>query len=509
MRAIVIGAVLSALLLSPPVARSDQPANPPDIAGLIQRLASAKFQDRERADRDLRRIGEPALKQLKEASQSKDIEVRERAVAAIRSIEQKIENDKLLAAPKLRLEYKNTPLDQAIADLVKKTGLKYQLDAKSSKDPKQAITLDTGDVPYWEAVEKFLAATGLMEVPPPVQANPQQGQLYFEQQQMRAFRGRGFGRGAPAQPAVELAIKLAEAKTTLPASTSTLIRVKALPKETQTSGVVKGSNQIILNLEVTPAPALAWQGVVNVDVRRVIDDRGVALAQSHTYNPVDGASNTIWADGMPIQVFQGGGQGIIIQGNVQIWTSDYSGPAAAPVNPRHVPIALLAKDVSSKVLKELQGVITAQVLTPPEPIVVIDNILKASAKDAVQKGEYHLQIEERTENNGTVQLRFRVRAPVQNNFMAFQGGRGVGVFQADGFGQMGQFQIQIQDASGTRLNVNNMQLMEQSFDGMTQTSLYSVAFPRKGSGEPAKLAVVGRRMATVDVPFSLKDVPMP
>jgi hypothetical protein len=42
-------------------------------------------------------------------------------------------------------------------------------------------------------------------------------------------------------------------------------------------------------------------------------------------------------------------------------------------------------------------------------------------------------------------------------------------------------QIQIQDKAGMQLNVNNMQLMERSFDGLTQTSLY-MTIPKKGIG---------------------------
>lgn len=506
MRTILIGTLVLALGTSI-VVSADEPAKPEQIAGLIRALSSSKFTDREKADRELRKIGEPALKQLKEAAQSRDYEVRERAFATIQFIQQKLENDKLLLAPKLRLQFEKTPLQDAIADLAKKTGIKFQLDPKATKDPKQPLTLDTGDVAYWEAVEKFLAATGLTEVAPPAPANVQ-GNQYYELQP-RQFRGGGLGRARPPQQAVDTVVKLVESKSSLSAATSTLIRVKALPKEAVGSGVVKGSNQLILHLEVTPAPALLWQGVVNVDVRKVVDDRGVLLAQSHTHNPLDGTNNIVWMDG--IQIIQQGQAQIIIQGgqgNVQIWnTGEVPMQPNAP-NPRHVPIALLAKDSNSKVLKEVEGTITAEVLTGPEPIVTLDNILKAATKVAVQKGEYQIEVVDRSETTNQVRLRFRVRLPVRNDFIAFQG-RGARLAQADGVGFGGQTQIQLQDASGKLLNTPAMQLMEQSFDGMTQTSLYSLTISKKANPEPAKLAVIGRRLATVEVPFALKNVPLP
>ena len=350
MRTILIGTLVLALG-TPIAALADESSKPDPIAGLIRALSSSKFTDREKADRELRRIGEPALKQLKEAAQSGDYEVRERAFAAIQVIQQRLENDKLLLAPKLRLQYDKTPLQDAIADLTKKTGIKYQLDPQGSKDPKQPLTLDTGEVAYWEAVEKFLAAAGLTEVVPTPPANAQ-GSQYYEFQARVQLRGGGLGRYRPPQQAVDTVVKLVESKSSLSAATSTLIRVKALPNEAVGSTVVKGSNQLMLHVEVTPAPSLLWQGVVNVDIRKVVDDRGIVLAQSHTNNPLDGANNTVWMNG--IQVIQQGQVQIVIQGGVgnEVWTTGgLPGPGQAP-NPRHVPIALLAKDSNVKTLKE-------------------------------------------------------------------------------------------------------------------------------------------------------------
>jgi hypothetical protein len=512
MRTFVVGATLLTLFIAPRAQGADERSNAEPVAGLIRALSSSKYTERDKAARELRRIGEPALKQLKDAALSTDIEVRERALATIQVIEQKIENDKLLLAPKLHLKYDKTPLQEAVADLARKTGLKYQLDPKSAKDPKQPINLDTGEVPYWEAIERFLVATGLTEVAPPAPAN-NQGQLYYDLQP-RQFRGglrRGGGGSQPPQPQVETAIKLIDAKTTLSAATATLIRVKALPTDAVGSGVVKGSNHLMLQLEVTPAPALTWQGVVNVDVRKVVDERGVALVQSHTHNPLGGAENTIWMDG-GIQIIQQGQAQIIIQGgggNVQIWNTGDVPNQPSATNPRHVPVALLARDSTTKVLKELEGVITAEVLTPPQPVVTLDNLLKVKSKDMAQKGDYQLEVVDRTETGDQIRLRVRVRMPVRNDFLAFNG-RAVRFAPANDWSyQPGQNQVQLQDASGKPISNVSMQLMEQSFDGITQTSLYSFTISRKANPEPAQFVVVGRRVATVEIPFALKNVPLP
>jgi hypothetical protein len=170
-------------------------------------------------------------------------------------------------------------------------------------------------------------------------------------------------------------------------------------------------------------------------------------------------------------------------------------------------VALLAKESTSKTLKELEGVITAEVLTPPEPILSLDNLLKVATKEAIRKGEYQLEVVERTETTDQVHLRIRVQMPVRNDFLAFQG-RGGRLVQSDGFGGA-QAQLQLQDATGKVIGNNTMQVMEQSFDGITQTTVYSFTFGKKANPQPAKFVVIGRRLATVEVPFALKNVPLP
>jgi hypothetical protein len=170
-------------------------------------------------------------------------------------------------------------------------------------------------------------------------------------------------------------------------------------------------------------------------------------------------------------------------------------------------VALLTKESNAKTLKELEGVITAEVLTPPEPILTIDNIMKAATGESARKGEYQFEVVDRSESNGQIRLRIRVQMPIRNDFVAFQG-RGGLVIQGDGIGG-GQAQIQLRDASGKAISTTSMQLMEQSFDGITQTSLYSFAISKKASPAPASFAVVGRRLATVEVPFALKNVLLP
>src|SRR5262249_11454573 len=132
------------------------------IATNIQNLGHPRFTVREQAARNLVQQGEPALKALKPALASPDEEIRQRAALIIKAIETRMQNAAILRAPNLRLQYENKPLDEVVADLSKKTGLAFVVDPKVA-NAKRPITIDTGEVAFWEAVEKVLVAGGLVE----------------------------------------------------------------------------------------------------------------------------------------------------------------------------------------------------------------------------------------------------------------------------------------------------------------------------------------------------------
>jgi hypothetical protein len=60
------------------------------IAELVEKLGSDRFEERESASRELQKIGEPTLPALRNATQSKDREVRVRAEQLVRALDEKI-----------------------------------------------------------------------------------------------------------------------------------------------------------------------------------------------------------------------------------------------------------------------------------------------------------------------------------------------------------------------------------------------------------------------------------
>jgi len=499
----ILWALASAFLFAAPVF-ADEKAPPEQIRLSIQNLGNPRFAVREQAARDLIRAGEPALAELKAAVASKDEEVRLRAENIVRIIQARAENETMIRAPKLRVKFEAKPLDEAIADVNRQTGLTFALDQSALANAKQPVTVDTGDVPYWEAVERFLAAAGLVENPAPVApALPNQ-----QYQQLRARRRIN---GGPADPRI-LLIKCMSPPA---AATATLVRVKALPSSVAGSSVTKGTNEINFVLDVTPSPALTWTGLADIEVSRAVDERDVVLEQSHLRSSGGAADSIYLNNNMQAQVF--GGQVVFIQGGGRVIVNggDYEQVTSllAPGNPRHVRVTLLGKTHASKTLKELSGVVTANVMTPPLTLLTVDNLLTASTKEPIRAGNYQIQITERKSEKSYLQLRFRLTTSFRDNGIrsgfANPNMNGM-IIDSDEILNNPQSHIVFQDSSGNIINNVAVNPTDQSFDGENQITDYVAVIPVRGTTTSAvKLVLNGRKSLSIEVPFVLKNVPLP
>ncbi|MFM8270967.1 MAG: hypothetical protein ACKODX_01325, partial [Gemmata sp.] len=156
------GLAVSVAVGNPP-APSAPPGSGPAAAELIARLGSDDFRTRERATADLEQAGAAAIPALREAARSADPEVRRRAGGVLFKLQRTADSAGLLAPRKVALEYTATPLGTALNDLRARTGLNLTLDPNEVADPLRTVTCATGELPVWEAVERFCAAAGLQE----------------------------------------------------------------------------------------------------------------------------------------------------------------------------------------------------------------------------------------------------------------------------------------------------------------------------------------------------------
>ena len=160
------------------------------IEKLVKQLAASKFADRERAERELRASGTPALGAIKNAGKD-DGEMGRRARVLVVEVQQKALLDQVLAPKKVRLNFKDTPVIDAVDELVRQSGYNIQIQGEVAGLVKRKVTFDTGVTTFWQAFDQLCARAGLIEIPsrtPP--ANLGQPNPFFNpgRQQFRPFR---------------------------------------------------------------------------------------------------------------------------------------------------------------------------------------------------------------------------------------------------------------------------------------------------------------------------------
>src|SRR5207249_1949418 len=90
--------------------------------------------------------------------------VSRRADGLVRQIERRAERDAILAPTYLHLKYQAVPLAKAVADLAAKTGYPLVLKDDAGKLASRTVSLDTGPSTFWQALDQFCQAAGLVEL---------------------------------------------------------------------------------------------------------------------------------------------------------------------------------------------------------------------------------------------------------------------------------------------------------------------------------------------------------
>jgi hypothetical protein len=537
------------------------------IAQLIEQMGSKSFTQREKAMQALDQIGAPALEALRKAAKSSDPEISHRAAELVKKIEQQNQGERILAPSRIRLVYKDTPVPEAVADLAKKTGYNIVLQGDQSKLAQRKITLDTGETTFWKAFDQFCEKAGLVETnfqggpfPPGGPLPPIRRSVPFQPAPVPApLPAPGAAPGAAAAGAAAPAFQAVAAPAPAaapgpavakirpvpypggfgqimlmdgkpqhqPTCYAGSVRIRALPPSTQVQSFPKREGEILFALEAFPEPKLQVLKVLGVRVDKALDDQGQNLSAAMTV---------------------GEGPGPV--GGIGVARSMIARPVFFGAG-RQVPIRLKKGDKESKSLKELKGAIEAQVRTPAEPLMTVDDVLKSAGKTVKCAEGGRLKVQEASrDDSGQIKLRVELEIPVNiQPAVGPVGGFGVG---AAGVGvavpggviqvqpaqivpgakvqQKGQVQIQIApappavrpapafigsiagmtlyDTKGQPIQMVPTQGQARG-DGKTITWEYTVTCqPEKGQ-EVSKLVFAATRMVTIDIPFELKDVTLP
>ena len=472
-------------------------------ARLIADLNSDDFETRQRAVRDLEMMGPAAGPALQKAVANGDPEVRRLALDVAAKIARKMEAAEVLEPKRLRLAYRDVPLHVAVQDFARVSGAQIQLDGV--KDTNRKITLDTGYTTFWDAFDKFCTAAGLAEkvFDSPATAHneyPGYATPWGVRRRMLIWTRRGpMQQQAEIMPALNnghFVLTDADKVTPRPSYQAGALRFRALPAGTSMGqhSTLKGDNELVLGLEIISEPSLAWERVQTLRIDRAVDDRGQVLTAAEAHPGAEAPANEF--DEM---VVYGGWDG---------------GNATTNAGQR-LPLRLALGRQPSSVLKELSGVATIKMQTSTQTLATIDNVLAAKDKGAkASDGSFLKIVEVKRDEGGRVEIHVRVDQAQEEGANAnawmwgmrwggMGGGDGQEVDSSVSTGHLVLF-----DSRG---HLVRLMSKEQIWDpnGINNNEEYRFVYQvAKGQPDPAKLVLQGRRAVTIDVPFTLKDVPL-
>jgi hypothetical protein len=556
----VVPLVAGLALMIPPSTLASEAPNKEKIDKLIEQLGSASFAEREKASKELAAIGAPALEALRKAAKSDDAEIRKRAEEILPKIERQAESARVLVPKRVKLVYKDTPLGEALADFQKKSGYKIHLHDPDGKLKERKITLDTGETTFWHAFASFCdkaelseaSMEDLMRVPQPAGGAP--GAVPAAPPFAVRPGGGAIIKGMPGMPGMlgrngQLILKDGKASP-LPADDRCAVRIRALGKSDLVGNIPEG--EIIVSLEVSLEPKLQWQTFQSIHIDKAVDDRDQKLAQ--VIPQVEGAAGLAGGN-LP------GGGGVNLQMQMQMRMQmmmarqkmGWSGLS------RQVPVQFKKGAKDAKSLKELKGVLTAQLLTEARPVITADKLDKAEGKvfKGDEGGEIKIVSIKTEEKQTTIQLELQQPpldkvVPAQPNLVpgvvappgaglpgakkpllpaapaeAGKAAQPPAVPQAQflpggvAFGGPMQFRdsmngLSIQDDKGNALPIDasrshfSVSFVQQANAPLRQAMTWTLVCPHgKDKNKPAKVVYLGQKQATVDIPFALKDVPLP
>lgn len=460
----------------------------PSVADRIARLGDDRYSERVAAERALLASGPGAIPALdRAAAEDPDAEVRARASRIAISLRKTAEASARIAVSPISLNYVGVPLSTAIADLRAKTGIPLTLDLTHVADPMRTVSVQSGPLPPWEAVEAFCAAAGLREsfAEREAKANPQP-EMYRMRRRVVNW-GPGGENGNTPMPAA-IPVLLADGKhAVLPGNRSTAVRVLALPATTPGTHVIRGSGEVVIVLDVAPLPGVGWRGATSVRIARAIDDGGRIVPGAHQSS--EERETSLDGDVFPI-------------GMVAFDGVDFGGQSG-PQNSRRVPLRLKTDDRPVKALAVLEGTVVGEIVLPNQILASFVDLPNAGARATTIDRDRTVGIDGyETRADGRAMVRVRVDAP--NEWNAFAVGRrpALGTLTDSGIGN-----FQFFDATGKLLPQPQIVESGMSDDGVRQISTMAMLFSK--ASKPVRMTLVGTKAASLEVPFRLENVRLP
>jgi hypothetical protein len=465
------------------------------MARLITQLGSDRYEDRESASKELDALGQNALEALRPALTNRDVETRRRARDLVERIEKRLESAQLTQPKLVRLVYNDTPVMQAVQDMARKSGFTIQIDGDQAKLAERKITLDTGEVPFWQAVDQFCLKAGLVERGPVAiseDAMPEMRERYEERLRMwRSAQERGGG----LRPEKPLVLHDGTPQA-FPTYYGGSLRVRVPARAISSAGapqngipVNRPDLETLLSVEVTPEPKMGWQNILSVRVDKMLDEQGNEMKLPLPYIP---------------DAF------------------DFDDPTQNLLSKQVLLYVHVTK--GTKRIKEIHGAVAAEVLTPMQPLMTIDDVLNSAGRTALASDGSSLKVVAvKRDATGQVSLKVVMEKRVPDGVDAMGLGAtppivwgGFDIPTATDKNTVARKWV-LKDNKGvayplgsvTVKSIDNLGIRVKPMDDLGTTVEYDLKFPANNKTTPAKLEFLGQRLTTIDVAFVLKDVPVP
>jgi hypothetical protein len=467
------------------------------------------------------------LETLRRSVNSPDPEVKRRVRALVLRIEKQAEAEELLTPTTVRIACKDAPLKKVLTDFAEKSGVAVTFRGERAKLSEGRVTLDTGAVPFWQALEQLCQKADLAEMSERLgasvtgQSRPRGASRSLPpdvEARQAASRSRDVFRPSPASGVSTASIVLRDREAeAVPTTVHGSLRVRALPDR---AGHLSTAQQTGINLAVALEPKLTLLAVKQVRVEKALDDRGQALSAI----PADVAAPRPDA-------------------SVDRMTRRMRGDER-PAYEHTVPVRFKRADLPSHTLKELKGVLSLQIMTPPQTVATVENVLNANGQTVTGRHGGALTVHRVTvSGNGTVHVQLEVRPPDADDASLALAEDAVVLMNANvrlQVAQMRQIQIaRLQQIQGQVRIVNEFRaanglppnakgigitLIDSKGESYQPSSIsrgvhvnngvateqMTLTFPRRnGHGDPAKLVYSAPRRATIEVPFTLRDIKLP
>jgi hypothetical protein len=487
-----IGLVFLALTVPLLFAASASSAGEPRL--WIAELGSAKYAVREAATRNLDKLGEAALPALQAALAHAEtpLEVRMRAANLVERIETRAAITSAIAGRKLHLKLDNQPVNSALKHLGALSACSFSMADPTSILAQRRITLDTGEVDFWQAFDRLCEHAGICEADA-VQANAAAGDAGGNVS-IGGFGGFAEHPLAPEFPLFRVMAPVAALKkraVLAPTCYQGAFRVRAadadaktrLPGEPATAGFI---------LEISPAPALAWKGANLVRIRGAWDEHGNRLDVVAT--PRNEVADDPLLGGPPVDLGRLGSRVM---------------PPAPKSN--QVTVAFTAGNLAPTLLKKVEGTITIDVFVMRRAFTIPDVAAAAGKQFAVGDGGFiTVAGVERKPRALELEIREKPDRQAQQSGHAPRLARtrdGTLYVLTPDAGASARFSVKPSNLPAVQPATSSQSLVPGL--GSNLDSLWSLSYEVHASAQgPLALVFTTPRLTAVEVPFTLHDVPL-